>query len=199
MTTLITHETDPRADTRRVLPRPSQLRYISFDGIQVDLQRETVTKESSPIKVSGNAYFILLVFLERPGQIVTRDSLCQGLWPSDSEIEKYSNLNTTINKLRRSLGDSSVKPLYIKTIPRRGYVFIEHPRASDRPVEVVASHTTQTNTASLNRSAHQGFETVAQSGFPSIVSIVGLILIGSLLGAGIWMAAWITYQHHAPS
>jgi DNA-binding winged helix-turn-helix (wHTH) protein len=199
MTTEITQESHPRAGTRPVLPKPSELRYVSFGAIQVDLQKEEVAKDGSRIRLSGNAYFILLALLERPGEIVSRESLYQLLWQSEPDIDKHSNLNTTINKLRQSLGDSALRPLYIETIPRRGYVFIAHPQASNRPDEVLASNTTQTNTSSLNRSVPQEFETAAKSAFPMIAYIVGLILIGSLLGAGIWMAAWISYQHHAPS
>ena len=176
------------------------MRYVRFGAIQVDLQREAVTKDGSPVKLSGKAYYILHALMERPGQIVTREFLCQRLWPSefDIDIDKDSNLNTTVNKLRRSLGDSSLKPLYIETIPRRGYIFRARPQASSRPIEAVVL-TTQTSTSSLNRSVLPAFEAAAKSAFPSIAYVVGLILIGSLVGAGIWMAAWITYQHHVPS
>jgi DNA-binding winged helix-turn-helix (wHTH) protein len=199
MITEITQEFPQGAETRPAFPKPFELRYVRFGAIQMDLQKETVTKDGSRIRLSGNAYFILLALLERPGEIVTRESLYQCLWPSELGINKQSNLTVTINRLRRSLGDSSQSPLYIETISRRGYVFIAHPQASDRPDGVVVPDAIQTKPFSLYQSVPQASETTAKSAFPMIAYIVGLILIGSMLGAGIWMAAWISYQHHAPS
>jgi DNA-binding winged helix-turn-helix (wHTH) protein len=199
MTTEITQESQPRASTHSALPTPSKRRYVSFGAVQVDLLKEAVTKDGSRIKLPRKAYSVLLALLERPGEIVTRESLYQRLWPPELNIDKHTNLNMTINKLRRSLGDSSLKPLYIETIPRRGYVFVAHPQASDRPGEVLVSNITQTNTSSLHQSEAQAFEAVAKPAFSWIAQVVGLILIGVLFGAGIWIAAWISYQHHAAS
>jgi len=42
-----------------------------------------------------------------------------------------ANVNTTVNKLRQALGDSTDKPLYIETIPGEGYCFLLQPEVSD--------------------------------------------------------------------
>jgi cholera toxin transcriptional activator len=50
--------------------------------------------------------------------------LRQSLWPSDTFVDFDHSLNTAINKLRDTLGDSASSPRYIETLSRRGYRFI---------------------------------------------------------------------------
>src|SRR5450759_4044389 len=44
-----------------------------------------------------------------------------------------ANVNTTLNKLRHALGDSHDRPIYVETIPRRGYTFIANAQFVERP------------------------------------------------------------------
>lgn len=67
---------------------------------------------------------ILLLLLERKREVVTRDELKLRLWPADTFVESDDGINTAIRKLREVLGDSAENPVYIETIPRRGYRFI---------------------------------------------------------------------------
>jgi len=43
-------------------------------------------------------------------------------------------VNTTVNKLRQVLGDSADQPVFVDTIPRKGYSFIAKVEYVDRPV-----------------------------------------------------------------
>ena len=70
------------------------------------------------------SFRILVYLLEHPGEIVTREELRQVLWPSDTFVDFDHSLNTAVMKLREALGDSTGTPLYIETIPKRGYRFI---------------------------------------------------------------------------
>src|SRR5207237_343576 len=62
--------------------------------------------------------------LERPGELVTRNELCQKLWPDGTFVDFESGLNTAINRLRSALDDSAEEPRFIETLPRLGYRFI---------------------------------------------------------------------------
>jgi DNA-binding winged helix-turn-helix (wHTH) protein len=64
---------------------------------------------------------ILALLLERPGQVVTREELRNHLWPDGTFVDFEHSVNTAIKKLRRALGDSSARPRYVETLPRRGY------------------------------------------------------------------------------
>jgi Tol biopolymer transport system component/DNA-binding winged helix-turn-helix (wHTH) protein len=62
--------------------------------------------------------------LEHARQTVTREELRQFLWPSDTFVDFDHSLNTAVMKLRDALGDSADKPLYIETLPKKGYRFV---------------------------------------------------------------------------
>jgi DNA-binding winged helix-turn-helix (wHTH) protein len=67
---------------------------------------------------------VLLMLLERPGELVTREELRQRLWPADTFVDFDHGLNTAVNKLRDVLGDSAANPKFIETLARRGYRFV---------------------------------------------------------------------------
>ena len=67
---------------------------------------------------------VLVHLLENAGEIVTREDLRRVLWPSDTFVDFDHSLNAAVMNLRMVLGDSADAPLYIETIPKRGYRFI---------------------------------------------------------------------------
>jgi len=99
-------------------------RYICFGAFHLDLQRGELLKDSSRIKLQGKVYQALLALLQKPGEIVTREELRMQLWPSGRRVNYDANVNTTVNKLRQLLGDSPDQPVFVETIPRKGYSFI---------------------------------------------------------------------------
>jgi Transcriptional regulatory protein, C terminal len=55
--------------------------------------------------------------------MIKREELQKRLWP-DTFVDVERNLNTAVNKIREVLGDSAHTPLFVETLPRRGYRFI---------------------------------------------------------------------------
>jgi Tol biopolymer transport system component len=80
-------------------------------------------KAGAKVKFGGRPFEILSVLLERHGELVTREELQKLLWP-DTFVDVDHNLNTAINKIREVLGDSSERPRFVETLPKRGYRFI---------------------------------------------------------------------------
>jgi hypothetical protein len=61
----------------------------------------------------------ILILLERPGEIITRDEIQKRLWHADTFVDFEHGLNTAMKKLRAVLDDTADNPHYIETIPRR--------------------------------------------------------------------------------
>ena len=99
-------------------------RYVCFGAFHLDLQQGELLKDGSRIKLQGKVYQALLALLQKPGEIVTREELRMQLWPSGKHVNYDANVNTTVNKLRQLLGDSPDQPVFVETIPRKGYSFI---------------------------------------------------------------------------
>ena len=95
-----------------------------FGIFEVNAHREELRRKGIPIKIRENSFRILVVLLQHPGEIVTREQLRAVLWPADTFVDFEHGLNTAIMKLREALDDSVETPLYIETIPKRGYRFI---------------------------------------------------------------------------
>src|SRR3982075_43989 len=121
---------EPATSDRTLL---SSGRYVLFGPFRIDQQRQEVTRDGSRLKLQGKVYQVLLTLLEKPGDVVTREELRQRLWPADTHVNYDANVNTTVNKLRQVLGDSTDKPLYIETIPRKRYCLLVTSEASEVP------------------------------------------------------------------
>src|SRR5215510_2476566 len=114
-------------------------RYVHFGPFQIDQQRQEVSRNGLRLKLQGKVYQVLMALIEKPGEVVTRDELRLRLWPAETHVNYDANVNTTVNKLRQALGDSSDKPIYIETIPRKGYCLLTQPQFSDKPFTSLAS------------------------------------------------------------
>ena len=100
---------------------PSRLR---FDGFEVDPRSGEIWEHGIRVRLQEQPFQVLRVLLERRGEIVTRDELKQTLWSADTFVDFDDGLNTAVKKIRDLLGDSTERPRYIETIPRRGYRFV---------------------------------------------------------------------------
>src|SRR5882724_1790091 len=115
----------------------SKARYVRFGPFCIDQQRQQVSRNGARLRLQGKVYQVLIVLLQKQGEVVTRDELKQALWPADTHVNYDANVNTTVNKLRQALGESTDKPLYIETIPRKGYSFISTAEFYDVPLLAV--------------------------------------------------------------
>jgi TolB-like protein/Tfp pilus assembly protein PilF len=71
------------------------------------------------VRVEPKAMAVLLTLAEAAGKVVSREALVQAVWPRGFVTDDV--LTRCIGQLRRALGDSATAPLYLETIPRRGY------------------------------------------------------------------------------
>ena len=95
-----------------------------FGVFEVDSRNMELRRGGTAVKIREQSFRILIFLLEHAGELVRREDLRRVLWPSDTFVDFDHSLNTAVMKLRDALGDSADKPLYIETIPKRGYRFI---------------------------------------------------------------------------
>jgi len=95
-----------------------------FGSYEVDAVSGELRKSGLRLRVQEQPFQVLLLLLERPGEVVTREELRQRLWPADTFVDFDHSLNTVINKLREALSDSAANPRFIETLARRGYRFL---------------------------------------------------------------------------
>ncbi|MGA7079110.1 MAG: winged helix-turn-helix domain-containing protein [Terriglobales bacterium] len=98
--------------------------HVRFGLYEVNLQKRELRKGGLRLRVPHQSFQILVMLLERPGQVISREDLKRELWPSDVFVNYERSLNSAVQKLRSALRDTSRKPRYIETLPREGYRFI---------------------------------------------------------------------------
>ena len=97
---------------------------VSFGEFELNLDTAELQGNGSKAILPGQPFQILVVLLSRPGQLVTREELKRLLWPADTFVDFDVGLNKAVNRLRDALGDSAEHPLFIETLPRKGYRFV---------------------------------------------------------------------------
>src|SRR6266478_2722537 len=183
-------EPDEPTTSERVLL--SSGRYVLFGPFRIDQQRQEVTRNGARLKLQGKVYQVLLTLLEKPGEVVTREELRVRLWPADTHVNYDANVNTTVNNLRQALGDSSDKPLYIETIPPKGYCLLVQPEVSDKPAHPLFTQSEASADSAQEASRRLVAPSFSKSDVWIVLGVIGLILAGMLLGAGI-TRLWISH------
>jgi len=97
---------------------------LYFGSFEFDAQTGELRKHGLRVKLQGQPVAMLTMLLEHPGQVVTREALQKRLWPANTYVDFEQSLNAATKRLRAALGDSADTPLFIETLPRRGYRFI---------------------------------------------------------------------------
>lgn len=111
-------------------------RVFSFGPFQADAASGELRKHGIRVKLHAQPFQVLLMLLERPGDLVTREEMRQRLWGSETFVDFDHGLNSAVNKIRDALNDSAARPIYIETIPGKGYRFtapISAPRPAPAP------------------------------------------------------------------
>jgi TolB-like protein/DNA-binding winged helix-turn-helix (wHTH) protein len=102
--------------------RPPEV--VRFGPYEMRLRTQELFKGSSRLRLPPQAFQVLRMLLERPGELVAREDLHQALWSADTFVDFDHGLNNAIKRIRDVLNDSVDAPLYIETLPRLGYRFI---------------------------------------------------------------------------
>ncbi|MCL9782847.1 transcriptional regulator [Vibrio sp. S4M6] len=119
--------------------------------------------EDETIRLGSNESRILLLLAERPNEVVSRNELHEFVWREQGFEVDDSSLTQAISTLRKMLKDSTKSPVFVKTVPKRGYQLICSVErttpllACDTPQDEVAAGVDETDMASqfqLERPSH---------------------------------------------
>jgi TolB-like protein/DNA-binding winged helix-turn-helix (wHTH) protein/Tfp pilus assembly protein PilF len=165
-----------------------------FGSFRVDFETCEIHKHGIRLHVQAQPVRVLCFLIERRGQLITRQELQQKLWPGQPAEEVEDSLNSTVKKLREALGDDAGKPVYIETIPRRGYRFIapvqmETPdkRASEirTALDGAGSLTADTAARAISVSSQplgwRRYHKPGAIGLLTVMGIVGLLFLTTFL------------------
>src|SRR5690348_10331622 len=105
-------------------PGAASSKTYRFGLFETDVAKGTLTRNGIRVKLQDQPFRVLILLLERPGEIVTREELRQSLWPEGTYVDFDGSLNVILKRLRAALDDDPENPRFVQTVPRRGYRFI---------------------------------------------------------------------------
>lgn len=104
-----------------VIGSPAKVRFGWFE---FDFALHELRRRGLRVRLSASQLRLLTLFLERPGELITREEIVGRLWTDPQNIDVSNGVNTAINRLRKSLNDDPAKPDYLETVIGIGYRFV---------------------------------------------------------------------------
>jgi DNA-binding winged helix-turn-helix (wHTH) protein len=93
-----------------------------FEPFRLDMVNLCLWRAQERMPLTPRAFDILRYLVEHADRLVTHDELLEALWPATyvnpEGIRKY------ILEIRKALGDRPKQPMFIATLPKRGYQFV---------------------------------------------------------------------------
>src|ERR1700722_14272886 len=131
-------------------PPVKSRRLYRFGLFESDPTKGELTRQGSRIRLQDQPFRLLTVLLEHPGEVVSREGLRQKLWPADTFVEFDGSLNAALKRLRAALSDSAENPVFIETVPKRGYRFIAPVAVKEKSSELLVEEPGGTEAVALN-------------------------------------------------
>ena len=103
-------------------PRPA--RRYRFGVFEADAATGELRRQGLRVKLNAQPFQVLLMLLDRPGQLITREEISRELWPDGTFVDYEHGVNSAVNRIREALGDTAGSPRFIETLARRGYRFL---------------------------------------------------------------------------
>jgi TolB-like protein/Flp pilus assembly protein TadD len=112
-------------------------RAFRFGGYVLDLSAYELRKQGRSVKMERRPMELLMLLVDRRGELVTRDEIVTRLWGRDVFIDADASVNTVIRKVRRALRDSADRSRFIQTVQGKGYRFVADVESAGRSVLAV--------------------------------------------------------------
>ncbi len=125
---------------------PNPVRRYRFGIFEVDAATGELRRKGIRVKLNAQPFQVLLMLLERPGQLLARDEISRELWTDGTFVDYEHGVNSAVNRIREALGDTANNPRFVETLARRGYRFVA-PVERITPAEPTALAGTTTSDA----------------------------------------------------
>jgi DNA-binding winged helix-turn-helix (wHTH) protein len=108
-----------------------------FGQFELDIDAGECRRNGRRLKLQPQPFKLLVLLTRRAGSLVSREEIRTELWADGTFVDFDQAVNFAIKQIRDALGDPAERPLYIETVPKRGYRFIA-PVETGAPASVPA-------------------------------------------------------------
>lgn len=106
------------------MAEPNHERRYRFGVFEADAKTGELRRQGVRLRLNAQPFQVLLMLVERPGELLTREEISRELWPEGTFVDYEHGVNSSVNRIREALGDSASRPRYVETLARRGYRFV---------------------------------------------------------------------------
>ena len=93
------------------------------DDFELDVRAYELRSAGIPLKLKPIAMELLLLLVERRGELVTREQIVERIWRKGVFLDTDNSINGAISKIRQVLRDDAERPRFVQTVTGRGYRF----------------------------------------------------------------------------
>lgn len=123
-----------------------KIKRFEFNNFLLDVKERILLRDGKPLSITPKAFQVLQILVENHGHLVERNELLNTVW--ENNFVEEGNLTFTIRLLRKTLEDNKQNPLFIETVPKRGYRFIAEVKEISENVLPAEEKHVPTNTSS---------------------------------------------------
>ena len=106
------------------MPDPQSARRYRFGVFEANAALGELRRQGIRVKLNAQPFQVLVLLLERQGEVVTREEISRELWPDGTFVDYEHGVNSAVNRVREALGDKAASPRFVETLARRGYRFV---------------------------------------------------------------------------
>jgi DNA-binding winged helix-turn-helix (wHTH) protein len=155
---------------------PHRFRFGEFE---LDTRAAELRRNGDRLRVQPQPFKLLVFLVSRAGNLVTREEIRHELWTNDTFVDFEQSVNFCVSQIRDVLKDQADRPLYIQTVPKRGYRFIApvdtgEPRRQSSPdsTTVRLQKALWTNIAELRLSEERRRHRLRIAGFVALAIVL---------------------------
>ena len=114
---------------------------VNLNGIIVDFTNRQIHRDGYTSELEGQSLKVLSILVSHHPHTVTREQILNEAWAG--LVVSDNSLSQCITTLRKSLGDDSKTPKFIRTVPRKGYQLVAElhkPATTAGPQEEMQNH-----------------------------------------------------------
>jgi len=101
---------------------PNVLRLA--DNLELDRGAYELRRSGTALRLSRIPMELLLLLVERRGELVTRNEIVERIWGKDVFLDTDNSINAAVRKLRQVLDDDPEQPRFVHTVTGMGYRFV---------------------------------------------------------------------------
>lgn len=105
-------------------PRIVKLERYRFGVFEFDAATLELRREGRLVRLPVQPARVVAFLVQHADQVVSREELRKAVWSEDTHVDFDAGLNFCMSQIRSALHDNAEQPVYIRTIPKRGYQFI---------------------------------------------------------------------------